>query len=157
MGQVDFSPEIQLARRTITAWSLLIKKASGLKVSSRLLQKSMKKAIITYNLWFMGLAFIDEHLILSYKHYYSIKGAYKMLHNTAREIRAEALAAERNIDKEKMLNIIHHRELQRITAGKTRYLQGKISTGSTTVGRRIWIQKPHAYIIRCTTRHLYIR
>lgn len=56
-----------------------------------------------------------------------------MLHNTALENRAEALAAEGNIDKEKMLNIIHHRELQRTTARKTRYLQGKISTGSTAM------------------------
>jgi hypothetical protein len=38
MGQVAFSPELNQCRHIIHAWSLLLQKAKGGKVSSRLLQ-----------------------------------------------------------------------------------------------------------------------
>jgi hypothetical protein len=37
MGNISFSPEVQQARRVITAWSLIKKRARGLRTSSRLL------------------------------------------------------------------------------------------------------------------------
>jgi hypothetical protein len=37
-GQVAFSPQLQTVCRRIKAWSLLLKKAKGLKISSRLIQ-----------------------------------------------------------------------------------------------------------------------
>jgi hypothetical protein len=43
MGQVGFSPTIQLAMRQIRAWSFLIRK-KGLKISSRLLERALKKS-----------------------------------------------------------------------------------------------------------------
>ncbi len=46
MGQVAFSPQLQVADRQIKAWSLLEKKAKGMKVSSRLLKRSLHKANI---------------------------------------------------------------------------------------------------------------
>jgi hypothetical protein len=51
----------------------------------------------------MGQAFINEQLHLAYKHYYAIKGSHRELRNTHMESRAEALAAEGNTDKEKIL------------------------------------------------------
>ncbi len=47
-------PAIQQARRSIDAWILLKKKALGLKVSSRLIQRSMKKTTIDFHLRHMG-------------------------------------------------------------------------------------------------------
>jgi hypothetical protein len=123
MGQVSFSPEIHLARTTIYAWSMIKKKAKGLRVSSRLITRTLKKACLPYNL----------HLEAAYKHYYSIKGSHKELRKTATEKRAEALAAEGKLDKVKVLKEIRERENQRSTARKIRYLRGKISTGSTTI------------------------
>jgi hypothetical protein len=133
MGQVDFSPAIQQARRAITAWTYLKNKSKGLKVSSHLLQRSMKKANIEHHIRFMGQAFINEQLHLAYKHYYAIKGSHRELRNTHMESRAEALAAEGNTDKEKILKTLRHHERQRSTAKKIRHLRGKTSTGSTTM------------------------
>jgi hypothetical protein len=118
MGQVGFSPEIQQARQTIYVWSLLKKRSLNLKVSSRLLQRSLKKAKIHHNLRQMGQAFIDEHLHAAFKHYYSIKGSHPQLRQTHLENRAEALAAEGNKDKEIILKTLHHHERQRSTAKK---------------------------------------
>jgi hypothetical protein len=44
MGNVDYSPEIQAARLLITVWHLIQKRANGQKESSRLLQRTLKKA-----------------------------------------------------------------------------------------------------------------
>ncbi len=40
-GQVAFSPQLQSVSRRINAWSLLQKKAKGLKISSRLLKRAL--------------------------------------------------------------------------------------------------------------------
>jgi hypothetical protein len=57
----------------------------------------------------------------------------KMLRDNALEKRAEALAAEGNVTKEKMLAIIRHREKQRATARKIKFLRGKLIRNSTTM------------------------
>jgi hypothetical protein len=43
-GQVAFSPELNAARLKIKVWLLLVSKAKGRKVSSRLISRSIKKA-----------------------------------------------------------------------------------------------------------------
>jgi hypothetical protein len=131
MGQVSFSLEIHMARTSIYAWSMIKKKAKGLRVSSRLL--TFNKACLPYNLKHAEEHLAGEHLAAAYKHYYSIKGSHKELRKSATENRAEALAAEGRLDKVKVLKEICERENQRSTARKIRYLHGKISTGSTTI------------------------
>jgi hypothetical protein len=73
MGQVAFSPTIQLWRRIIDAWSLLIKKAKGGKVSSRRLLRSLKKARISVDNRTMGQDYLQEQLHSAYKTYYQAK------------------------------------------------------------------------------------
>jgi hypothetical protein len=133
MGQVSYSPEIQQARLSIDAWSLLRKKAIGLKISSRLLSRTLRKANIHFSLKKAGEQMIVDHLLAAFKHYYSIKGSHKELRHTAIEKRAEAIAAEGNLEKGKVLKEIRQRERQRDTAKKIRFLRGKVSTGSTTL------------------------
>jgi hypothetical protein len=133
MGQVSYSPEIQQARLSIDAWSLLRKKAIGLKTSSRLLSRTLKKANIHFSLKKAGEQMIVDHLLAAFKHYYSIKGSHKELRHTAIEKRAEAIAAEGNLEKGKVLKEIRQRERQRDTAKKIRFLRGKVSTSSTTL------------------------
>jgi len=43
-GQVAFSPSLKVCMATIKAWSLLLKRAQGRKVSSRYLDRTLKKA-----------------------------------------------------------------------------------------------------------------
>lgn len=45
---------------------------------------------------------------------------------------AEAMAAQGNTTKEKMITVIPHREKQRDTVRKIKYLQRKLNKGSTT-------------------------
>lgn len=52
-------------------------------MSSRLIQRSMKKTTTDFHLRHMGQSFIEERLKTLYKHYYSIKGSHKELRNTA--------------------------------------------------------------------------
>ena len=112
MGQLCYSPELQQARLSIAVWSLLKERALGLRVSSRLLSRMMKKTKLHYSLKHVGEQLIDDHLEVAHKHYFSIKGSHKELRKTAFDKRAEALAAEGNIQKEQMLKSLRVRENQ---------------------------------------------
>ncbi len=133
MGNVDYSPEIQAARLLISAWSLILKRAKGLKVSSRLLQRTLRKASLTPSCRARTLESIQDQLTLAYKNYYSIKGSNRSPRKTSLEKRAEAIAAQRNQKKATVLRCIREREKQRNTARKIRYLRGKVNSGSTTM------------------------
>jgi Reverse transcriptase (RNA-dependent DNA polymerase) len=133
MGQVAFSPQLQKACRCIKAWSLLQKKQKGMKVSSRLLQRSLKKANISYFFRHAPIQTINEKLRQAYKDYFVIKGSHRELRNTYLENLAEALSAGSNTKRETMLKQLKEREKQRNTARKIKYLRGKMNTGSTTM------------------------
>ena len=66
MGQVAFSPNIQLYMQQITAWSLLEKRAKGKKVSSRYLARSLKKAELPTLSRGMGFNDIQDNLKEAY-------------------------------------------------------------------------------------------
>jgi hypothetical protein len=133
MGQVDFSPTIQLFMRKINAWQLLYKRAQGKKVSSRLLSRSIKKAKIDSSNRIMGKEYLQEQLHSAYKNYYQAKSNHGALRASAMHTRAEALAAENNTDKAKILQTLMHHETQRKTAKKIKYLRGKVIVGSTSI------------------------
>jgi hypothetical protein len=129
MGQVAFSPEINAARLTITAWALLLKRAKGNTVSSRLLHRSLKKARIDISMKHRGIDFLEEHLKLAYKHYYSIKGSHRNLRSTYLENLADAIAQEGNTTQESVLKRLRKAERQWYEARKIRYLRGKLAPG----------------------------
>jgi hypothetical protein len=130
-GQVAFSP--QMAHRRIKAWSLLLKKAKGARTSSRLLNRSLRKASILPTARGFSIKEIEDKLKNEFQTYYKLKGSDKALRDSAMEQRAEAWAAEGNKKKEKMIKIIRHREKQRTTARKIRFLRGKLNKNSTTM------------------------
>jgi hypothetical protein len=100
-------------------WLFLIAKQQNRKVSSQLLSRTLKKA---------GIQAEAKTL-----EYYQIKGEAKQLRMTALDSLASALAEKGNSEKDKILKALRHREQQRSTAKKIKYLRGKIRTGSTTI------------------------
>ena len=133
MGQVAFSPELQAASRKINAWSLLERKAKGIRTSSRYLNRTLKKASIPRIARKASLATIVEKLKVAYQEYYKIKGNAKVTRVTFQNNLAEALAEAGNIKKATALKVLKHREKQRSTARKIKFLRGKINTGGTTM------------------------
>ncbi len=92
---------------------------------------------------------IVDHLIAAFKHYYSIKGLHKELRHTALEKHSEAIAAEGNLEKGKVLKEIQQHERQRDTAKKIRFLHGKVSTGSTTL---VTVQDANGILVDLTNK-----
>jgi hypothetical protein len=74
MGQVPFSPQLQQASRIIDVWVLIRKKAKGLKTSSRLLQRAIKKLSLPKDSQGLPLEDIEQKLKLAYQEYYKVKG-----------------------------------------------------------------------------------
>ncbi len=133
MGNVDYSPTIQLAMRQIRAWSLLIRKKKGLKVSLRLLARTRKKAAIDVQNRAMGLSYLEEQLKLAHRYYYLVKSNSGPLRSTALESRAAAVAEKDGITKAAAIKSLKGREEQRRTARKIKHVRGKLVSGSTTL------------------------
>jgi hypothetical protein len=114
-------------------WLFLIAKQQNRKVSSQLLSRTLKKAGIQAEAKTLELEDLQERLKEEYQHYYQIKGEAKQLRMTALDSLASALAEKGNSEKDKILKALRHREQQRSTAKKIKYLRGKIRTGSTTI------------------------
>ncbi len=149
-GQVAYSPQLQIVSQRIKAWSLLQKKIKGQRTSSRLLKRSLEKASILPEARAWSIASIEEELKTAFQDYYKVKGSDKVLRDSAMQQRVEALAAEGNTTKEKMITVIRHREKQRATARKIRFLRGKLSNGSTTM---VTIQTEQGDSIDLTGKH----
>jgi hypothetical protein len=122
-----------MAMREINAWSLLTRKAKGLKVSSRLLRRSMRKAALNTDISNLGLTYMEENLHSAYKQYYAVKEHHPSLRATALDTLAEACTAKNNISKATMIRTLNLREAQHSTARKIKHIRGKLNIGSTTV------------------------
>ncbi len=133
MGQVAYSPQLRLASRTIKAWSLIEKKAKGMKVSSRLLNRTLKKSGLPTSTRSLKKEVISQRLKEAYQDYYKIKGSSKELRASATDELVEALALSGNSTKEKIVKTIKHREKQKASARKIKFLRGKLKSGSTTM------------------------
>jgi hypothetical protein len=121
-GQVSFSPEIQKARDRIYAWLLLQKRSKGLKISSRLLERTMKKANVDRSAKNASTILIKDQLTEAYRNYFQLKASQKHLRQTHLEQLAEAIAEENNTAQENILRLLREREKQRTSAKKIRYL-----------------------------------
>jgi len=132
-GQVAFSPELNEARSIIKAWSLLVNKAKGQKVSSRMISRALKKTTLPTEVIRYKETLLQEKLKEAYQSYYRIKGNAKELRQSALENLAEAIAASENTSKERTLKALREREVQRTQARKIRFLRGKIQSRSTTM------------------------
>jgi len=133
MGNVPFSPTIKLRMNHIKAWTLLLKRATGHRVSSRYLGRVLKKAQFENKEKTMGSDYLADQLRTAYSDYYTAKGnasttRQEFLHN-----QAEFWATKQRQDKEKIHRMLLHREKQRATVVGIEYIRGKISTGSSSM------------------------
>jgi len=132
-GQVSFSPEVQIAHQQIKAWTLLKKRVSGEKVSSKLLSRYMKKASINFSAKNLSLAQVVQEPTQVTKDYRAIKKQHKDLQQTYVDSLATSLAEANKWQQSKVIKQLQERESQRSNARQIRYLQGKIKSGSTTM------------------------
>jgi hypothetical protein len=150
VGQVAFSPELQQARRVITVWRLLVKRRQGKRISSRLLDRSLAKTSMPPSSKTLPEEALSTALTAAYKAYYVLIRSHVDLRQTALDNLAEAVALKGDLSKATVLKVLWHREQQRQSARKLRYLRGKINTGSTTMvsipdGENTWkdiVNKP---------------
>jgi hypothetical protein len=105
-GNVAFSPELNAARIVIKAWSLLLQKAKGSKVSSRLISRTLKKATLPATTRGFDKEEIDSYLKEACKAYYVIKGDAANLRHTALDNLAAALAEKGHTDQSKILEAL---------------------------------------------------
>ncbi len=81
--------------------NLLGKKATGMKVSSRLLRRSLTKASIPREARALSAAEISRRLKDAFQEYYKIKGSVKEVRDSYMENLAEAMAEQGNTKKGK--------------------------------------------------------
>jgi hypothetical protein len=121
-GQVAFSPALQNSMKTIRAWSLLIKKHKGEKVSSRLLARTLNQSGITQSARELSLKDLNLSLKEAYQDYYKLKAHHHALRQSYLYELAEALAESQKTSKETLIRQLIVHESQRKTARKIRYL-----------------------------------
>ncbi|MFN9982402.1 MAG: hypothetical protein ACK53Y_20915, partial [bacterium] len=85
VGQVAFSPQLQQAIKYILVWLLLIRSQKGLKVSSRLLKRSIERTSIPKTAKNMQGQDLSRALTEAYKTYYEVKRSHSDLRQTALE------------------------------------------------------------------------
>ncbi len=108
-GQVAFSPTIKGLMSQIRAWSLLKRKAEGHKVSSRLLERCLRKAQLGPEEKIMSIDYLESKLKETYKIYYSTKGNAALLRSNFLHTLAEAWEDKQNKPKEQI-----YRQLLRV-------------------------------------------
>jgi hypothetical protein len=132
-GNIPYSTTIQEARNKIEAWSLLLRHKKGLRISSRKLEHTMKKAGIPPSRKSDLLLIIQDELTIAYKKYYKLKKYAAQLRETHLENLASTLATQGNLKKSNILKQLRTREAQHSTARKIKYLRGKLIRNSTTM------------------------
>jgi hypothetical protein len=133
MGQVVFSPAIHSTRVKIYAWMLLLRKAEGKKVSSRLLQRVLKKAEIPPTARGSTPQTCKENLKASHHSYFSLRKSAPAMRAKHLQSLASAWAEHGNNTKEKMLRLLQHREQIKSAHQKIKLLRGKLERNSTTM------------------------
>jgi hypothetical protein len=132
-GNVQFSEVLQDARNKVSAWSLLLRQNKGLKTSSRKISRSLKKAGLPSSIRGYCYTAIMDELQLATKKFYTLKKYHKELRMSHLEQLASAIASSGNLKRASILKQLRHRESQRTTARKIKYLRGKLSRNSTTM------------------------
>jgi predicted GNAT family N-acyltransferase len=103
-GNVAFSPELNMAKINIKAWTLVVNKVRGKRVSSRLLSRALKKAKLKADARALTKQEAQQKLKEAYKNYYLLKGQATDLCQTALETLAEAVAERESSTQAQTLN-----------------------------------------------------
>ncbi len=117
----------------IRVFSLLHKKLSGRKVSSRLIHRALNKADIPREALGFSKAHVESKLKVRYTAYYKVKKDHIANQQTYLEELVLVLAEQQELGKATMLCQLKEREHQRSVARNIRFLQWKLSKGSTTM------------------------
>ncbi len=117
----------------IRVFSLLHKKLSGRKVSSRLIHRALNKADIPREALGFSKAHVESKLKVRYTAYYKVKKDNIANQQTYLEELALVLAEQQELGKATMLCQLKEREHQRSVTRKIRFLQGKLFKGSITM------------------------
>ncbi len=132
-GNVPYSDTLQQERNKIEAYCLLLKFKKGLKVSSRRLTGSLKKAGIPTTVKRDPILVVQDELKAAYKRYYSLKKNSNELRETHLERLASAVASKGNLNRENIIKQLRAREAQRSSARKIKFLRGRLNKSSTTM------------------------
>ncbi len=108
-GNVPYSTTIQEACNKIEAWSLLLRHKKGLRISSRKLERTMKKAGIPLSRKSDLQLIIKDELSIAYEKYYKLKKDAAQLRETHLENLASAIATQGNLKKSNILKTITHK------------------------------------------------
>jgi hypothetical protein len=111
-GNVPFSDTLQHERNTIAAYSLLLKFKKRLKVSSRRLTRSLKKAGIPTSIKGDSVLVVQDELKAAYKRYFTLKKNSSALRDTHLERLASAMATTGNLQRENIIKQLRARERQ---------------------------------------------
>jgi hypothetical protein len=130
-GNVPYSAELQQARDTIGGWLLLLKHKQGLKVSSRKLSRTLKKAGIPTSSKADSMISITDQLKTANTNYYKLKRSAAELRVTHLERLANSIANSGNLNQQSVLKQLRLRESQRNTARKIKFLRQKLIKNST--------------------------
>jgi hypothetical protein len=133
MGQVEFSPTLQLARTRIYAWTLLSRRTSGQKVSSRLIQRVLKRAQLPPSSRGLAATECKDKLKEAHRVYFSTKKSAPELRATYLNSLAIARAQTENSTAAQMIKLLKHREQTRSSHKKIKFLRGKLERNSTTL------------------------
>jgi hypothetical protein len=133
MGQVAFSPTVQAARINIYAWTLLLRRSSGHKVSSRLITRVLKKAKVPTTSRGHSEQDCRAKLKEAHRSYYSLRKSAPGLRATYLDSVAEAWAIKGNQPKEKIIKTLKHREQIRASHKKIKFLRGKLARNTITM------------------------
>jgi hypothetical protein len=96
----------------LKGWSLLLHYSKGLKVSSRKIARTLKKAGIPASSRGCSQIEIMDELKEATKHYYSLKKTDKQLRATHLERLASAMASKGNLKRENILKQLRLKESQ---------------------------------------------
>jgi hypothetical protein len=113
--------------------SLLLKRVQGLKVSSRLISRALRKANLAPSIQGHTKEALQDEIKSTFQEYYKAKGDARTLRDTYMEMLAASLAKAGDGNQESILKALRQRERQRNSARKIHFIQGKLRTGSTTM------------------------
>ena len=133
MGDVAYSPEVIRWWKTIEAWKLLRRKAQGGRVSSRRIDRTVKKAdIAESDIYALSADQCQSKLDAAKERYRSAKKVATEKRETWLDELASALATQGNTAKATIIERLKREESQRRVFRKLKYLRGKIRSGSVS-------------------------
>ena len=148
MGGVPFSPEFQIHHSTIELWRAVMTKKRGGRYSSSKLKRLEARTNI-HNSMQTSQREVEEKLKRAYKDYWTFKKDAKKARSTWLEGLANAIAIDKEQDKDNIYKQLIQRERQRESARKIKATLGKINSGGVT---KVEIQLTNGTITEMTTK-----